>query len=175
MTIKKSFTNLEVLNIVGYVNKAFTPEQAKALPTKFRWNLKKNLDKLIPIAKNYEDFQRDMIEEYRQIWFDEEHSEEFVQDITDADGNPMLDENGEQQTETRRRIKSEYMEESQKAAELLDSKLREIQLETNIVEMTCVDLDAFVDSLPDDSPIDFDCLNILCFMDETTNVLKEAE
>jgi hypothetical protein len=36
-------------------------------------------------------------------------------------------------------------------------------------------LDAFVDSLDYNSEIDFDCINMLSFMDNKTDVTKEAE
>lgn len=174
MNMTKSFKTLEVMNIVAYINKTMTPEQVKELPTKFRWNLKKNLDKLIPIATNYEEFRDTMVAEFNKEWFDEEHSIQAFEPILDGDGNPVLNEDGSEQTQDVRKIKEECMDEFTSARDELNKKLQEILFEENELEISTVDFDAFVDNLPDDTKIDFDCLNILCFMDNVTGV-KGAE
>lgn len=171
--IEKTFTTLEIVNIVSYLNQ-MTDEQTKCLPTKFRWNLKKNLEKLLPLAKRFEDFRNDISQEFQSAWFTDERSEEFEQPIMDDNGNPAVDSDGNQLTNTVRRIKKEFMSDYDANLQEQNGRLREILEEENDVMISAVDFEAFVDGLDDDSPIDFDALNILCFMDETTNV-KEAE
>lgn len=56
--MKKAFRNIEVLNIYSYVNQ-LSKEKADELPLKFRWNLKKNMDKFRPIAERYEAFRNE--------------------------------------------------------------------------------------------------------------------
>ena len=93
---------------------------------------------------------------------------------TDENGEPMKDGEGNEITEPMRKIKDEYMVEYQKVVSELNTKLNEIAYEDNEVEIATVDFDIFIDSLPDDSSIDFDDITMLSFMDTTTNI-KEAE
>ena len=170
----KMFKTIEILNIVEYITNIMKEEQHKALPTKVRWALKKNIDKLSPITKSYADFRQKLVRELQEEWFTDERSEEYIENKVDADGKPVIGENGAQETETMKRIKKQYMEDYEKAVSELNRHLTDVVMEENKVDVATFDMDAFVDSLPDDSPIDFDCLNILCFMDETTNVVKGA-
>ena len=171
--MKKIFKNIEVLNIVSYVNQ-MSKEKLDELPLKFRWNLKKNIDKLRPIAESYENFRNDQVKQLQSEWFNEEKSEEFMQVKTDENGEPMKDGEGNEITEPMRKIKDEYMVEYQKVVSELNTKLNEIAYEDNEIEIVTVDFDIFIDSLPDDSSIDFDDITMLSFMDTTTNI-KEAE
>ena len=173
--ILKQFSCLEILNIVAYANQFNSnAEKVDCLPLKFKWNLSKNLKKLAPIAQEYETFRDKEIAALQQAWFDEEHSEEFMQTKVGADGNPELDESGAEITEPARKIKDEYMDDYRKAIDDLNSKLNEIVVEKNEVEISCVDFDEFVENLPDDTKLDIQDLTMLSFMDETTNI-KEAE
>lgn len=171
--MKKIFKNIEVLNIVAYVNQ-MPKEKADELPLKFRWNLKKNIDKLRPIAEAYENFRNEQVQQLQAKWFDEEHSEEFMQTKLDAEGKPMVDADGNEVTEPMRKIKEEFMDDYTKDVNELNAKLNEIAYEDNEVEISTVDFDAFIDALPKESKIDFDDITMLSFQDETTNV-KEAE
>ena len=175
MNITKNFSTLEILNIVAFIN-AFTSNSEKidCLPLKFKWNLSKNFKRLAPIAQDYEAFRDKEIQEMQKAWFDEEHSDEFMQPKLDADGNPMKDESGAEITEPARKIKDEFIDEYIKVRDDLNKRLTEIVSESNMVEITTVDFDEFVDNLPDDTKLDIQDLNMLSFMDETTNV-KEAE
>lgn len=170
--MKKIFTNLEIINIVSYFNK-MDKEILDELPLKFRWNLKKNMDKIRPIAESYDNFRNEQIQNLQRDWFNEEKSEEFIQTKLDENGNPMKDFEGNEITEPMRRIKEEYMDEYRKTVGELNAKLADISNEMNEVEISTVDLDAFVDELPEESKIDFDALTMLSFMDTTTNVKKD--
>lgn len=162
----KVFSNLEVINIVSFVNKVMTDEQKAEMPTKMRWYLKKNMDKLMPIARKFEEFRDAEIVTLQEAYFTEEKSEEFM--------DKQVDENGVEQEVPMRKVKDEYMGEYTEAVNELNKRLQEILVEKNEVEIATVDLDAFVETLPDDAKIDIDCLNILSFMDENTNVKEEA-
>lgn len=176
MNMYKTFTSLETLNIVSFINQfSSNSEKMDSLPLKFKWNLSKNLKKLAPIAQDYEAFRDKELQKIQHSWFDEEHSEEFMQTKYGADGKPELDESGAEITEPARKIKDEYMDEYRKVVEELNGKLNEIITENNKIELSCVDFDEFVENLPDDTKLDIQDLNMLSFMDTVTNITKEAE
>ena len=168
--MNKNFATSEIVTIVSYLNENLTDDKTKVLPTKFRWNLKKNLDKLVPIAQRFDAFREGLIKELRENFFSEEKSEEYAETVKDDDGNAILDEDGNEQTTMMRRVKSEYMDDYKKTVADLNDKLSEILAETNSIEISTVDFDDFVNNLSDNSLITFDDLSILCFMDETTNL-----
>lgn len=175
MNILKVFSTLEVLNIVAFINQ-FTADADKtnSLPLKFKWNLSKNLKKLAPIAQEYEEFRNNELSKLQKAWFDEEHSDEIMQPKVDANGNPVLDESGAEETEKVRKIKDEFIDEYRRVVEELNSKLNEIVSEQNEVDISCVDFDEFVENLPDDTNLTIEDLTMLSFMDTATNV-KEAK
>ena len=165
MNMKKNFNTIEVINIVSFINNVMTDEQKNALPTKVKWYLKKNMDKLVPIAKNFEEFRDGEVATLQKDWFIDEKSEEYTE--------VKKGENDEDINVPMRKIKAEYMDEYNNAVNELNAKLQEILMDNNVVEIATFDMDSFVENMPDDSPVDFDCLNILSFMDETTGVVKE--
>ena len=169
----KVFTNLEILSICNFINQ-LTPEKNDKLGLKLRWNIKKNFDKLQPIAKRYEDFRNQVIEELQTAWFTEEKSEDFMQTVTDENGKPVLDADGNEQTQPMKRIKDEFMSEYQDAVADVNRKLQEFAEEKNDVEVDTFDIDTFVENLDDDGVLSFDDLTMLQAFDETTNV-KGAE
>lgn len=175
MNMTKTFSMIETLNIVSYINNNMSEDQVKELPTKVRWNLKKNMDKLVSAAKRFEDFRDELIKELQTNYFNDEKSYEYTETKRDEDGNPVLNADGIEETVQMRKVKDEYQEEYEAAVQELNGKLQEILGEKNDYEINVIDMDAFVDSLPNDTSIDYDCLSILSFMDETTNVKKEAE
>ena len=170
--VMKTFTVLEVYNIIQYLNN-LQENQVKELPTKMRWYLKKNMDKLTPIAKSFEEFRDGLVKELHDNYFNDEKSYEYAEVKRDEDGNPILKDDGTEETTQMRKVKDEYFDEYNMAISELNAKLNEILREQNDIEIATVDLDEFVESLPDDSPLDFDSLAVLCFMDETSN-LKEG-
>lgn len=170
--IIKSFTYLEVLAICNFINQ-LTPEKNDKLGLKLRWAIKKNFDKLQPIAKQYEDFRDQVVGELQSAWFTDEKSEEFMQTVTGEDGKPILDADGNEQTQTMRRIKDEFMSEYQNAVADVNRKLQEFAEEKNDVEVDTFDIDTFVENLDDDGVLSFDDLTMLQAFDEVTSV-KEA-
>lgn len=170
--MKKIFKNVEIVNIVEYFNQ-LKPDVLDEIPLKIRWNLKKNIDKIKPMAVSYENFRNECVVKLQKEWFNEERSEKFMKTKVDANGNPVLDVNGNEITEPQRRIKKEYIDQYTKAVGEINEKLIEIGQEDNEIEISTFDMDAFVDSLPDDTKIEFDTLTMLSFMDTTTNVKEE--
>ena len=174
MNITKTFTTYEIVNICAYINNV-DEEQLKMLPTKLRWYLKKNMDKIIPTVKTYEEFRDGLVKELQEKYFTEEKSSEYYETKKDDDGNPVLKEDGSEETVQMRKIKDEYLDEYTEAVNELNEKLQEILSEQNDVQITAVNIDDFVESLPNNTSLDYDFLSILCFMDETTNVKIEND
>lgn len=162
--MKKTIITAAVVNTIGYFNttdQAALKEKLECLPTKMRWHLRKNISAFAGIAKEFEDFRNDIVKELQEKWFNDEHSEPFMQTVTDENGNPKKDETGAEITEEARKIKPEYLKEYEAAVEEVNRKLTEIAMETNEIEISPIDVDAFVETMPDDSPIDMDFLDIM--------------
>lgn len=147
--MNKELYTAAIVNVVAYFNQV-SQEVVKALPTKMRWNIKKNLTKFIPIAKEFDEFRNELVKELQEEWFTDERSEEFET------------EEGEKQ----RRIKEEYMPDYDKAVQEVNKKLEEILGEKREVEIALIDLDGFVETMPDDSPVTFEDLDILSVFTE---------
>ena len=171
--IKKEFTTLEIVNIVAYINNYFTEEMSNELPLKFRWYLKKNLDAIIPIAKRFDELRDGEVKKIQEKWFTDDNTEIISEPERDANGNVVKDTDGNEIMQELKHLKKEFQADYQKEFDELNLKLRDILLETNEVDVATVDFDDFVDGLSDDTAINFDALNILSFMDKTTDV-KEA-
>ena len=161
----KNFYTAAIVNVVGYFSQV-DPAKIAVLPTKMRWYIKKNLGKMLPIAKQFEDFRGEIVGEFQKKWFDEEHSDEGMQDKVDKDGNPVKDEMGNVVTEAMRKIKPEYIKDYEAAATEINKKLNEILLEKVDVEITPINLDGFVESMDDDCPITMEDLDILSAFEE---------
>lgn len=174
MNVIKTFSTYEIVNICAFVNNNVTEDQIKELPTKTRWYLKKNIDKIIPIVKTYEEFRDSLVKELQEKYFTNDRSDEYLETKKDTDGNPIIKEDGSEETVQMRKIKDEYLDEYTSAVNELNEKLQEILNEQNDVDISTINMDAFVENLPDDTSIGYDFLSILSFMDETTNV-KVAE
>lgn len=173
--VRKSFSTLECLNIYAFLNQ-FTANSEKmdCLPLKFKWNLTKNMKKLAPISQEYEEFRNSSLSSLQSSWFDEEHSVEIMQPKIGADGKPEVDETGAEVTEAARKIKEEYMDDYRAAVDELNSKLNEIVMEQNEMELSCVDFDEFVESLPDDTKLDIQDLTMLSFQDMVTSTITDT-
>lgn len=139
----KEMYTIEIVNVVAYFNQ-MDAEKLKCLPTKMRWNIKKNLGRIVPIAKQFEEFRNELVAELQQNWFDDEHSAEV-----------------EEESGKMRKVKDEYLPDYEKAVEDVNAKLQDILAEKNTVEIDTIDVDGFVDKMPDDCPIEFEDLDVL--------------
>jgi len=156
----KTYKTRDIVDVISYMNAA-DQNRFKELPTKIRWNLKKNLEKFVPVAKRFEEFRTELITELQQEWFTEDKTEEGTRVVTDNNGNAILNEDGSEKTEVIKKIKSEYMDEFDKAVDDINKKLGEILSEEVDIDISPIDVDGYVDSMDDDSSITFDDLNVL--------------
>lgn len=161
----KTFSTRDIVDVISYMNAA-DQNRFKELPTKIRWNLKKNLEKFIPIAKRFEEFRTDLITELQQEWFTEDKTEESTRVVKDADGNSILNDDGSERTEVIKKIKSEYMEDFDKAVEDINKKLGEILAEEVELDISPIDVDGYVETMDENSLVTFDDLNVLSIFSE---------
>lgn len=151
--MKKEFLNIEVVNNMNALNRLLANEKkAKELPIKVRWAIKKNISVLSPTVKDFEDLKKELVEELQKEYFTEEKSHIVT-------GDERFSEDDEV-----RQVNDEYMEEYEEKVSELNGKLRELLNESNEYEIHTIDLDAFVENLPDDTALEFSDLEILSFM-----------
>lgn len=144
---KLNITNFEALNIVAFYNQ-LTKEKIAVLPQLVQWRLASAVKKLTPTVKEFEEFRDEKLREIREEYFGEEKSEEYMIDKVDNDGNPMLNEDGNQITEPGRKVKAEYEYEYQTKIDELNKGLQIILSETNPYEFSTVNMDDVVENLP---------------------------
>jgi len=152
--MKKEFYNVEIINTLPAINKVLKDkEKTKDLPIKFRWTLKKNLQALSPTVVSFNEFKQELIDELQNEYFNEEKSHEETLE-TDEGTQKFL------------KVNDEYMEEYKAKVEELNEKLRELLDEKNEYEISTVDLDDFVDNLPDNTALKFEDIELFSFMDK---------
>lgn len=164
--MKKAFYLGETINIIAWANQ-LTEEKVNALPIKVRWALKKATSKIAPDVKEFEEFRSKLVQDLQDEYFNsDEKSADVVRDVVDENGDPMFDETGAAVTETLRQVKEEYMDEFNAKVAEINEKLAEVASERNEYDITGIDMDAFVDSLPDDTPLEFRDIEMLNFISE---------
>lgn len=158
--MKKTFTTLDVLNIVSFNNK-LTEEKNNAMGIKVRWALKKAVGCMTKDAADFEEFRETEVRKIQEEFFGEEKSKEVVKPKLDSNGKEILDEDGNQLTETVRQVKDEYLDAYQVAISSLNANLEEITKEKHEYEYKGVDIDSLVETLPDDTALTFEDLSML--------------
>lgn len=158
--MKKIFTTLDVLNIVSFNNK-LTEEKNNAMGIKVRWALKKAVGCMTKDAADFEEFRETEVRKIQEEFFGEEKSKEIVKPKLDSNGKEILDEDGNQLTETLRQVKDEYLDAYQVAISSLNANLEEITKEKHEYEYKGVDIDSLVETLPDDTALTFEDLSML--------------
>ena len=149
----KELLNVEVINLVQSINRLITnTEKVKELPIKIRWAIKKNINTFSPTVKVFEDLRRELIDELQKDFFNEEKS--HVITAKDNVGND----------EEVRQVNDECMDEYNERVNELNSKLQELLSENNEYEIYTVNMDEFVEGLPDDTKLEYDDIDILSFM-----------
>ena len=158
--MNKTFNTLEVLNIVGF-NNQLTEEKNAAMGIKVRWALKNALKTLISDAQQFEEFREAELQKIRDEFFNDEKSEEVSRPQLDDNGNPVLDEEGNEVQETVRQIKKEFIDDYQITISKLQQELDDILKEKHEYEYKGVDINALVETLPDDTALTFEDVNML--------------
>ena len=162
--MKKTFTMLDVLNITAFysqLNKEENKAKADEIGVKVRWSLKKAVSTMINDVRQFEEFRDSEIEKIRDEYFSEEKSQKVERPKLDENGNQVLDSDGNVINETQREVKPEFIDDYKKAIETLNESLNEITKEQHTYEYAGVDMDAFIESLPDKPALTFDDLNLI--------------
>ena len=149
---KLTITNFEALNIASW-NAQLTKEKLDAMPLKIRYYLKKLTSKLMPDIQEFESFRDTEYQKLQDKYNNDEMSYNAEETTTDEDGN--------EKKQTVRKIKDDYLDEYQKEVNSLNEKLIEILSEKNTYECNTVDIDDIVENLPEDTPLEFDDINMI--------------
>ena len=155
-----TLNNLEVLNVIAWYNQ-LNKDKLDAIPMKIRFNLKKFMAVIANDAKSFEEFRDAELKKIQDKFGTDEKSYEREEVVKGDDGEPILDENGNEQTRTIRKVKDEYFSEYEDDVNKCNEKLAEILNEKNTYKINSYDIDSMVDNLPDDTPLEFDDINIL--------------
>ena len=152
--MKKEFYNIEVVNLLPAINKVLEDkEKTKDMSIKFRWALKKNLQAFSSTVNSFNEFKQELIDELQNEYFNDEKSHEETMET-------------EEGTQEFRKINDEYMEEYKIKVEELNEKLRELLGEKNEYEIHTYDMDEFINSLPNDTALKFEDIELFDFMIE---------
>lgn len=141
--MKKDLTTAQVLYLLDFYG-GMDEAKLNELGIKVRWALKKAVSAIYPIAKQFEDFRKEEIEKIRAEYATPEKS--------------IIEQDGE---ETKRSVKDEYKDAYQKELDELNKTLRELLDEHHEFEYSGVDMDAVVESLPDNSVFTFKEIEVL--------------
>ena len=140
MTKTVTINNLTAVNEAAWYKEA--SERLSTLPVKVRWNLKKNMNLMIKMDQDFQEFKASEEKPIFDKYGDDEHS--YVEG-------------------TQRKVKEEFLEEYQKDVAKINEKLYEILNTTQEVELFVIDMDEMIETLPDDAPLtdaDFDMLSL---------------
>ena len=151
----KELLNVEVVNLVQSINRLLTnAEKVRELPIKIRWAIKKNINVFSPTVKSFEDLRRELIDELQKEFFNEEKSHIITENDEDGNGEEV------------RQVNDEYMDEYNERVNELNSKLQELLGENNEYEIYTVNMDEFVESLSNDTKLEYSDIDMLSFMGE---------
>ena len=145
-----TINNLTAVNETAWYKDASS--RLAILPVKIRWQLKKNMNALNKLANEFEEFKISLEEELRNKYVSDEYS-------YDA-------ENGE------RKVKEEYLEEYRAAVTDINQKLYEVLSEEEEITLNIIDMDALMEALPDDAPLNDSDFDMLSLFDIETTIEK---
>ena len=149
----KTFTTNEILTIYNWYMsiKEEKPEIISNCSVAVQWGLRQNMNKFLPIAKDFMEMKSELEQKLQAEYATEEKSEVIE---------------GE---EAQRKVKEEYLEEYQKAIEEINKSLTEILSEENEIDIKVVDVDNEVEkTLSDKTPTtdEIDFFDGLMFMNK---------
>lgn len=152
--MKKIFYNIETVNLLPAINKVLMDkEKTKDMPIKFRWALKKNLQEFSSTVDSFNEFKQELVDELQNEYFNDEKSHEET----------METENGTQEF---RKINDEYMDEYREKVKEINDELNDLLKEKHEYEIIPLDIDKFVEGLPDDTALTFEDVELFSFMDK---------
>ena len=141
--MKKIFTTDQILYFLDFCNK-LDQKKSNDIGIKARWKLKKVMDLMVPVARQFEEFKASEVAKIRSEFVNDEKSE-------------LIDEE-------KRDIKEEYKEDFQSAVNELNKSIEDMLKETHEFEYDRIDMDSIVNSLPDDTTLSFDDISVIALM-----------
>lgn len=136
--MNKTFTNIEILNIVAWYNKMRNNDETKhkfeCLPFKIQYALRSNIKAMADTIKPFEE----MINDYKKQLQEEFFTEDKTNKIHTDKGDEL-------------KLKDEYLEEYTRRGHELEEKLNEVSFENTDVTLSCYDLDEILDALSEEA------------------------
>jgi hypothetical protein len=142
-TVKKEVYLVIALNEIAWFDNENVKERLSKLPLSYHYKIRKNIQALRPMAKEFQDFRNEQEQKLKDCWFDEEHSEETKIVQQDADGK-------EQEVDGRK-VKDVYLDDYKKELTALNEQLEKLLVETDEISFTPIDIDELVEVAGDDS------------------------
>lgn len=158
--MKKTLTTLDTIAIVKW-NAELTDDKKLAIPMKVRFHLKKAISKMQSNVELFDTFRNEELRKIQSNYINSQKTTEVTENVVDNDGNPVLDDNGLQLTETVYKINDEYMKDYQAEIDDLNNRLNEMLMKTNTYEYNGVNIENMVDNLPENTPLTFEDLDML--------------
>lgn len=149
--VKKTFSNIEALNIDGWFNQVKTEHKDKLskLPFSINASLRRNMQQITEAIQPVKDIREDMMSELREKYFTADKTHE----VEIEDNKQMV-------------LNDEYIADYQDDVAECNKKLNELLADTVEIELITYDMEAVYDALPDDCTLGIDDMDILSFMHE---------
>ena len=163
---KVALSNAQVLNVVGWYNNDFKKNKKnEVLPLKLQLDLQRNIGSLIDAAQSYEKICKQFVMNIQKEYSTDEKANKIKKIQKDEDGK----ENEVFEYVLKDEFKAEYNEKIND----INEKIQELGKEGEIYTLRVFDLDAFTDSLMEDTNLTVDDLYMLTFMDENSEKIVE--
>lgn len=171
----KMFIMFDIVSFMNWYNNLITKDEnskkRKEIPLKILWLLKKASSEFSKAFKDFTDFKDSIVKDLQSEYFCEEKSIEAKVPKVDEKGKPVLDSDGNEILETCRQVKPEYIDDYKLKISDINVKINELLLEKREFKIETFNMDSFVNSLKDDTVLEFEDLQIMCVIDNITNVI----
>lgn len=161
MKIEKTLKLIEVINICEWY-KSFK-EKAKVLPIRDQWNLLSNIKVIQPDADNFFSFKSELEESIKDDFFSGEKCYEAQQAVSDENGNPVLDDDGNVVMQNVLMLKDKYSKEYEEVCNKSNLEINHLLGQDNTYAFKSIDMEALVDKLEDIDTVDINDLDMISF------------
>lgn len=152
--MKKELTVFDCLNINEWYGIARKEKRLNSLSVGALWAIRKNMQKIEDIAKNFNEFKNGLEEELKDNFYNDEKSEDAV----------IEDENGENVSV--RRVKKDYIEEYQNKLTEVNNKLDNLAMTKEELEFSAINMDEEIERIGSECSLNIDDLDILSIFEE---------
>lgn len=156
----KKFKISEAQAIIKWFND-FREDRIKTLPIKTQWDLLSNIKLLEPSVEKFEEFREGLLKDLQDEFFGEEKSVKNKIPQRDANGNKILDEDGNPILEDGRTVKPEFMGEYREKIEEINKSIVEVLSEESEYDFKELDVDQIIERLPNDTKVELSDIEMI--------------